>query len=46
MSSGLVKQLRIELHRNLIRFGIDIRKKRADRGLLEQVVLPELLRLR
>ena len=39
-----LKQLRIGLHRNLIRFGIDIRKKRADRKLLEQIIFPQLLR--
>ena len=44
MSHGLAKRLRIGLHRNLIRFGIDIRKKRADRKILEQVVFAELLR--
>jgi hypothetical protein len=44
MSHGLAKQIRIGLHRNLIRFGIDIRKKRADRKILEQVVFAELLR--
>ena len=45
MVSRPLKQLRIGLHRNLIRFGIDIRKKRADRKLLEQVLFPELLRI-
>jgi len=44
MVSRPLKQLRIGLHRNLIRFGIDIRKKRADRKLLEQVLFPQLLR--
>ncbi len=43
MSKGWLKQLRIVLHRNLIRLGIDVRKKRADRKLLEQVIFPELL---
>ena len=43
MSKGWLKQLRIGLHRNLIRLGIDVRKKRADRKLLEQVIFPELL---
>lgn len=32
------------MHRNLIRFGIDVRKTRADRKLLEHVIFPELLR--
>ena len=41
---NLLKRLRIGMHRNLIRFGIDIRKIRADRKLLEQVVFPEILR--
>jgi len=45
MVSRPLKQLRIGLHRKLIRFGIDIRKKRADRKLLEQVLFPELLRI-
>jgi len=44
MGSGPLKQFRIGLHRNLIRFGIDIRKKRADRKLLEQIIFPQLLR--
>jgi len=43
MGNRSLKQLRISLHRNLIRFGIDVRKKRADRKLLEQVIFPELL---
>ncbi len=43
MSKGWLKRLRIGLHRNLIRLGIDVRKKRADRKLLEQVIFPELL---
>lgn len=41
---SLLKRLRIGLHRNLIRFGIDVRKTRSDRKLLEQVVFPEILR--
>lgn len=44
MVSRSLKQLRIGLHRNLIRFGIDVRKKRSDRKLLEQVIFPQLLR--
>ena len=44
MGSRPLKQFRIGLHRNLIRFGIDVRKKRADRKLLEQVIFPQLLR--
>ena len=44
MFNGSLKQVRIGLHRNLIRFGIDVRKKRPDRKLLEQVIFPELLR--
>ena len=44
MFNGALKQVRIGLHRNLIRFGIDVRKKRPDRKLLEQVIFPELLR--
>ena len=44
MGNSSLKQIRIGLHRNLIRFGIDVRKKRADRKLLEQVIFPELLR--
>ncbi len=43
MGNSPLKQLRIALHRNLIRFGIDVRKRRADRKLLEQVIFPELL---
>ena len=39
-----LKQLRIWGHRTLTRFGIDIRKKRHDRKVLEQVIFPELLR--
>jgi len=41
---SLLKRLRIGLHRNLIRFGIDVRKTRADRKLLERVIFPEILR--
>ena len=44
MGNSSLKNIRIGLHRNLIRFGIDVRKKRADRRLLEQVIFPELLR--
>ncbi len=44
MGNSSLKQIRIGLHRNLIRFGIDVRKKRADRKWLEQVIFPELLR--
>ena len=44
MGNSTLKQLRIGLHRNLIRFGIDVRKKRADRKLLEQIIFPEILR--
>ena len=44
MRNSPLKQLRIGLHRNLIRYGIDVRKRRADRRLLEQVIFPELLR--
>ena len=43
MSNSLVKNVRIALHRNLISFGIDLRKKREDRRLLEQVIFPEIL---
>ena len=43
MGNSILKQFRIGLHRNLIRFGIDVRKRRADRKLLEQVIFPELL---
>lgn len=43
MGNSPLKQLRIALHRNLIRFGIDVRKRRADRKLLEEVIFPELL---
>ena len=35
--ASLLKRLRIGIHRNLIRFGIDVRKTRSDRKLLEQV---------
>lgn len=35
---------RAELHRFLIRLGIDTRKKRRDRIVLEQVIFPELQR--
>ena len=38
------KQLRISLHRNLIRLGIDTRKLRPDRKTLEKSVFPELAR--
>lgn len=44
MGNSSLKQLRIGLHRNLIRFGIDVRKKRSDRKMLEQVIFPEILR--
>ena len=44
MGNSLLKRLRIGLHSNLIRFGIDVRKTRADRKLLEQVIFPEMLR--
>jgi hypothetical protein len=43
MSDGTLKQIRIWGHRNLMRFGIDIRKKRQDRNVLEKVIFPELL---
>jgi SAM-dependent methyltransferase len=43
MNETLAKKLRIGLHRNLIRFGIDVRKKRPDRKVLEQVIFPALL---
>jgi hypothetical protein len=43
MSAGAWKQVRIWGHRNLMRLGIDIRKKRPDRRILEQVIFPELL---
>jgi hypothetical protein len=38
------KQLRISLHRNLIRLGIDTRKLRPDRKTLEKSVFRELAR--
>jgi hypothetical protein len=44
MSPSPLKQFRIWGHRNLSRFGIDIRKRRQDRKVLEQVIFPELLR--
>jgi SAM-dependent methyltransferase len=44
MAQGLLKRMRIGLHRTLIHFGIDVRKKRADRKLLEQVIFPEILK--
>jgi len=44
MGNSLLKRLRIGTHRNLIRFGIDVRKTRADRKLLERVIFPEILR--
>ncbi len=44
MGDSSLKKLRIGLHRKLIRIGIDVRKKRADRKMLEQVIFPELLR--
>jgi hypothetical protein len=44
MGNSLLKRLRIGVHRNLIRFGIDVRKTRADRRLLEQVIFPAILR--
>jgi len=44
MSLSPLKQFRIWGHRNLLPFGIDIRKKRQDRKVLEQVIFPELLR--
>ncbi|MFO0012250.1 MAG: hypothetical protein ACK553_05870 [Planctomycetota bacterium] len=37
-------KVRADLHRLLIRFGIDTRKKRLDRVVLEQVIFPELQR--
>ena len=39
-----LKKLRIWGHRNLVQLGVDIRKKRRDRAVLEQVIFPELLR--
>lgn len=42
--ASLLKRLRIGIHRNLIRFGIDVRKTRSDRKLLEQVIFPEIVR--
>lgn len=38
------KRLRIGLHRILIAWGVDTRKKRPDRVYLERVLFPELLR--
>ncbi|MEQ1825020.1 MAG: hypothetical protein ABL921_03715 [Pirellula sp.] len=43
MSTGVLKRGRIWLHRHLIRFGIDVRKKREDRRILEQVLFPVLI---
>jgi SAM-dependent methyltransferase len=40
MSTGVLKQSRIWLHRKLIRYGIDVRKRREDRKILEQVIFP------
>lgn len=39
-----LKRLRIYIHRWLIPFGIDTRKKRGDRVVLEKVIFPELVR--
>ena len=39
-----LKRLRIHIHRWLIPYGIDTRKKRGDRVVLETVIFPELLR--
>lgn len=44
MSNSPLKKLRILAHKYLIRVGIDVRKKREDRKILEQVIFPELLR--
>ncbi len=38
------KQLRVSLHRNLIKLGIDTRKLRPDRKTLEKKIFPELAR--
>lgn len=38
-----LKELRIKTHRQLIRWGIDTRKLRPDRAVLEKVIFPELL---
>jgi hypothetical protein len=42
--SILRAKIRAELHRFLIRFGIDTRKKRSDRVVLEQTIFPALQR--
>lgn len=42
--SPLRSKVRAGLHRCLIRFGIDTRKKRPDRVALEKVIFPELQR--
>jgi hypothetical protein len=42
--SVLRAKVRAELHRFLIRFGIDTRKKRSDREVLEQTIFPALRR--
>lgn len=38
-----LKELRIATHRHLIRWGIDTRKLRPDRAVLEKIVFPELI---
>ncbi len=38
------KSLRISAHQQLMKFGIDTRRLRRDRKLLEQVVIPEIVR--
>jgi SAM-dependent methyltransferase len=44
MNNSPIKRLRIQIHRWLIPWGVDIRKRRNDRKLLEQIIFPEILR--
>jgi len=44
MGNSPLKKLRIAVHRYLIRFGIDVRKRRIDRKILEQTIFPEILK--
>lgn len=43
MTTSVLKQSRIWLHGKLIRYGIDIRKRRMDRKVLEEIIFPEIL---
>ncbi len=41
---SFARQVRIAMHRRLMAWGIDTRKKRKDRIVLETVIFPELIR--